>query len=382
MGPLDGLAVIEMAGLGPAPFCGMMMGDLGARVVRVDRIGGMDGRGNVLCRNRESIAVDIRRAQGREIVMDLVAEADALIEGFRPGVMERLGLGYEDCAARNPKLVYGRMTGWGQDGPLARVAGHDINYISLAGVAHAVGRANGPPVLPLNLVGDYGGGGMMLAFGMMTALWEAARSGRGQIVDAAMVDGATALMAEYYGFLADGRFDGDRGTHLLDGGAHFYNIYETADGEYVSIGALEPKFYQLLLEKLELNDSLWEDQMNEANWPALRAKLAEIFKTRDRAYWNELFAGTDICYAPVLSMREFAQHPHNRARRTTIEIDGMLQGAPAPRFGRTPAQCPTAGRRSGADTRDVLRALGYEDARITRLLGSRAAAQAEEPAQL
>lgn len=381
MGPLTGLTVIEMAGLGPAPFCGMMLGDLGARVVRVDRIGGGSGRDNVLCRNRQSIAVDIRSPEGRQVVLDLVREADALIEGFRPGVMERLGLGPDDCFAVNRRLVYGRMTGWGQDGPLAHAAGHDINYISLTGVAHAVGRPGGPPVLPLNLVGDYGGGGMMLAFGMMAALWEAGGSGRGQVVDAAMVDGATALMAEYYGFLAAGQFEGDRGTHLLDGGAHFYGIYETADGEYISIGALEPKFYKMLLEKLELTEAIWQDQMNEANWPLLRQRLAGIFSSRDRQHWNAVFEDTDICYAPVLSMSEFARHSHNVARATTVEIDGLLQGAPAPRFSRTRNELPARGRRAGDDTRLVLRSISYDDARITSLLVAGAVAEANEEDQ-
>lgn len=378
MGPLAGLTVIEMAGLGPAPFCGMMLGDLGARVVRVDRIGGTDGRGNVLCRNRQSIAVDIRSAEGRQVVLDLVREADVLIEGFRPGVMERLGLGPGDCHAVNRKLVYGRMTGWGQEGPLAHAAGHDINYISLAGVAHAVGEAGGPPVLPLNLVGDYGGGGMMLAFGVMAAAWEAARSGRGQVVDAAMIDGATALMAEYYGFLAAGRFEDGRGTHLLDGGAHFYGLYETADGRHISIGALEPKFYEMLLEKLGLTGPVWQDQMNEANWPALRQELAAIFRQRDQAHWTAVFEGTDICYAPVLSMSEFEDHPHNLARGTTMRVDGMLQGAPAPRFSRTRAETPVRGRLPGHDTRSVLRAISYDEARIAALIAAGAVAGADE----
>lgn len=368
MGPLTGLTVIEMAGLGPAPFCGMMLADLGARVIRVDRIGGTDGRGNVLCRNRQSISVDLQHAEGRAVVMDLIKEADALIEGFRPGVMERLGLGPEACLQANPKLVFARMTGWGQDGPLAKTAGHDINYISLAGVAHAVGRSGGPPVVPLNLVGDYGGGGMLLAFGVMAAVWQAVRSGRGQVVDAAMIDGASALMAEYYGFLHAGEFEGDRGTHLLDGGAHFYGFYETSDGEFISIGSLEPKFYQLLRDTLGLDEEIWSRQLDRSLWPELRRRLEAIFKTRTRAQWTTLFEGTDVCFAPVLSMREAAEHPHNKARGTVVEIDGMLQAFPAPRFSATQASPPRRGRLAGEDTLAVLKEFGLESDRVERLI--------------
>jgi alpha-methylacyl-CoA racemase len=370
MGPLGGLTVIEMAGLGPAPFCGMMLADAGARVIRVDRIGGIDGRRNILCRNRQSIAVDLQTAEGREIVLDLIDNADALIEGFRPGVMERLGLAPDICLQRNPKLVFARMTGWGQDGPLAGAAGHDINYISLAGVAHAVGRANEGPVVPLNLVGDYGGGGMMLAFGVMAAAWRAAGTGKGQIIDAAMVDGASALMAEYYGFLAAGEFEGDRGTHLLDGGAPFYGLYETSDGEFISIGPLEPKFYALLRDKLGLDDEVWSDQMDKANWPSLKDRMAQVIATKTRAKWTELLEGTDVCFAPVLSMREFAQHPINRTRRGVVEIDGLLQPAPAPRFSDTVSDEPRRGRRAGEDTVSVLESLRFEASRIDTLLAA------------
>jgi alpha-methylacyl-CoA racemase len=353
----------------------MMLADLGADVVRVDRIGGLDGRGNVLCRNRRSLAVDLQTAEGQALIRNLITKADALIEGFRPGVMERLGLGPDLCLKLNPKLVYGRMTGWGQEGPLASVAGHDINYISLTGVAHAVGRPGGPPVLPLNLVGDYGGGGMMLAFGVMAALWQANRSGRGQVIDAAMIDGASALMAEYFGFLAAGQFEGERGTHLLDGGAYFYGVYETSDGQYVSIGALEPKFYALLREKLSLSDEIWHCQMDEALWPEQRRRLEAIFLTKTRDEWTALLEGTEICFAPVLSMREAAGHPHNRARGTLIEVDGMLQGAPAPRFIGTPASYPKRGRAPGADSEAVLRSFGIASERIAELIARSVVAQ-------
>ncbi len=378
MGPLEGLTVVEMAGLGPAPFCGMMLADLGARVIRVDRIDGPDGRGDVLCRNRSSIAINLQLAEGRGIVLDLVRQADALIEGFRPGVMERLGLGPEVCLKENPKLVFARMTGWGQQGPLAHAAGHDINYISLTGVAHAIGRAGGPPVIPLNLVADYGGGGMLLAFGVMSALWRVSRSGSGQVVDAAMVDGASALMAQYYGFLAAKEFEGGRGTHLLDGGAHFYGLYETADGGYISIGALEPKFYALLCGKLGLREEIWTERMDKEKWPGLRKRLEEIIRTRTRAEWTQLLEGTDVCFAPVLSMREFREHPHNKARGTVAEFNGMLQPSPAPRFSATPAGSPARGRYPGEDTVAIFEQLHFDRARIERLVQAGVVAQAKE----
>jgi alpha-methylacyl-CoA racemase len=357
-----------MAGLGPAPFCAMMLADMGARVIRVDRADGADGRHNVLCRSRKSIAVDLKRTEGRAIVLDLLAQADALIEGFRPGVMERLHLGPDVCLQRNPRLVYGRMTGWGQEGPLALAAGHDINYISLAGVTHAIGPAGGAPVHPLNLVGDYGGGGMLLALGVMCGVWEAARSGRGQVIDAAMIDGASALMAEYYGFMARGEFSGPRGTHWLDGGAPFYGTYETADSEHLAIGPLEPKFYAELLRRLGLPDAEWQSQDDRSQWPARKQTLARLFRTRTLAEWRQDLEGTDACFSPVLPLAKVGDHPHVRARGTIIEVDGMTQPAPAPRFSRTPAAMPERGRAAGEDSRAVLEGLGLSAERIEDLL--------------
>lgn len=368
MGPLQGFTLIEMAGLGPAPFCGMMLADMGARVIRIEKPGGADGTGNVLCRNRESIVIDLKQAEGRQLVLDLVKDADALIEGFRPGVMERLALGPDDCIKCNPRLVYGRMTGWGQDGPLAHAAGHDINYISLAGVLHAIGHAGEAPVHPLNLVGDYGGGGMLLAFGVMCGIWEAARSGRGQVIDAAMVDGASLLMAEYYGFMANGDFTAARGTHWLDGGAPFYGVYETADGEYLSIGPLETKFYAELLRCLGLPLDEWRDQNNRSAWPVRKRALAKVFRSRTLAEWAREFEGTDVCFAPVLPLADVKGHPHIAARKTVIEINGMPQPAPAPRFSRSSVPTPHPGCPAGTDTVAILSQLGMGDDRIQSLL--------------
>ena len=379
MGPLSGITIIEMAGLGPAPFAAMMLADQGARVIRVERPGAAPAPRNVLCRNRSSIIVDLRTPAGRDVVLDLIEQADALIEGFRPGVMERLGLAPDTCMQRNPKLVFGRMTGWGQSGPLAATAGHDLNYISLTGVAHAVGHAGQAPVHPLNLVGDYGGGGMLLAFGVMCALWEARHSGQGQVIDAAMVDGASALMAEYYSFMANNEFSDQRGTHLLDGGAHFYSMYQTLDGEYISVGALEPKFYAELLERLGMDGEPLPEQYDQTQWPEMKARLAELFATRTRAEWCELLEGTDACFAPVLYLGEVAEHPHHAARGTIIEVDGVKQAAPAPRFERTPAAQPQPPRMPGQDTRSVLESLGYSEQRVSELLDSGAVMQAAEP---
>ncbi|MFG1400157.1 CaiB/BaiF CoA transferase family protein [Roseixanthobacter pseudopolyaromaticivorans] len=368
MGTLSGLKVVEMAGLGPAPFCAMMLADLGARVIRIERPDAEDGRGNVLLRNRQSIAVDAKKPAGRDIILELVEDADLLIEGFRPGVMERLGLGPDACLGRHPRLVYGRVTGWGQDGPLAQAAGHDINYVSLAGVTHSIGSPGGPPVPPLNLVGDYGGGGMLLAFGLMAAAWEAARTGKGQVIDCAMVDGASTLLAEYYSFHAAGSFQGERGTHLLDGGAHFYGCYETSDGKYISIGALESKFYRQLLARLGIEDAAWLNQADPGQWVMRRARFAEIFRTRTRDEWCALLEGTDVCFAPVLAFGEVGGHRHIKARETLIEIDGIVQPAPAPRFGRTPSSFPEPGKLPGADTRTVLADLGMDERTISALM--------------
>jgi len=338
----------------------MMLSDMGAEVIRVDRLGAAAGRTpDVLARNRRSIAVDLKKAEGVETVLRLVETADALFEGFRPGVTERLGLGPEDCLARNPRLVYGRMTGWGQDGPMAQAAGHDINYIGLAGALHAIGRPGERPVPPLNLVGDFGGGGMLLAFGLVCGMLEAQKSGKGQVVDAAMVDGAASLMAMFFSMGASGAFTDQRGTNLLDGGAHFYDTYETSDGKYVCVGSIEPQFYALLLDKAGLDKERFAPQMDAGRWPDLKADLAKVFKTRTRDEWREIMEGTDVCFSPVLSIFEAPDHPHNRARSTFVEVDGVMQPAPAPRFSRTQPEISHGQPAPGADSDSVLEAAGF-----------------------
>jgi alpha-methylacyl-CoA racemase len=369
-GPLSGLKIVEIAGIGPGPFCAMMLADQGADVVRVDRksAAGSGRPTDVLNRGRRSIALDLKVPAAAEVVLRLVERSDALIEGFRPGVMERLGLGPNVCRGRNPKLVYGRMTGWGQSGPLAHAAGHDINYISLSGVLHAIGEKGRKPVPPLNLVGDFGGGGMMLAFGLVCAILEAQRSGRGQVVDAAMTDGSALLAAAIFGLKAMGAWTNDRGTNLLDGGAHFYGTFECADGEWVSIGSLEPQFYALLLEKTGLAGEEWEGHLaNGARWPELHNALAAVFATRTRAEWCELMEGSDVCFAPILDWDEALAHPHNRERRTFIEVEGVAQPAPAPRFERTPAAEPAPPPKAGEHGQEILHELGYDDAGLAEL---------------
>jgi len=348
-GPLEGLKVVEFAGLGPAPFCAMLLADLGADVMRVARPGVSPGPFDVTCRSRATVNVDLRSPGATEMLLQAIGRADALIEGFRPGVMERLGLGPQPCLARNPRLVYGRMTGWGQSGPLAHAAGHDINYIALSGALNAIGRSGESPVPPLNLVGDYGGGAMMLAFGLLAALREAERSGQGQVVDAAMTDGSALLCAGMFGGRAAGRVSTQRGDNLVDGAAHFYDTYACADGKYVAVGAIEPQFYALLREACGIEDPLFDDQMDRARWPLLKLRLADVFKTRTRAQWCALLEGTDACFAPVLDWDEAPEHPHNRARETFVTLEGVVQPAPAPRFSRTPAARPTAGRQAGAE---------------------------------
>jgi alpha-methylacyl-CoA racemase len=368
MGPLEGLRIIELAGIGPGPFCGMMLADMGADVIRVERPASRANRApDVLARNRRSIAIDLKQPEGIELVLALCASADALFEGFRPGVAERLGVGPEQCMSRNPRLVYGRMTGWGQSGPLAQAAGHDINYIALAGALHAIGRAGERPVPPLNLVGDFGGGGMLLAFGMVCALFDAQRSGRGQVVDAAMVDGSATLMAMFYSMAAMGAHSDQRGTNLLDGGAHFYDTYETSDGRYLSVGSIEPQFYALLIEKAGLDPETFAAQMDRQRWPALKQQLAAVFRTRTQAEWCAIMEGTDVCFAPVLSMHEAPQHPHNRERGTFVEVDGLVQPAPSPRFSRTVAATPRAAPAIGGQTVQILRELGVSEEEIARL---------------
>jgi len=368
MGPLAGIRVIEMAGIGPGPFCAMMLSDLGAEVVRLDRLSlkGAGERANVLSRGRRSLAVDLKTPQGVEIALGMIDRADALIEGFRPGVMERLGLGPEVCCERNPGLVYGRMTGWGQTGPLAKAAGHDINYISIGGALGAMGYADRPPAPPLNLIGDFGGGAMYLLCGLLAALIERGNSGRGQVVDAAMTDGTASLLSPFYGLMAMGLWTTERHSNRLDGGAPFYGSYECADGKYISIGSLEPQFYALLLEKAGIDDPQFKQQYEQENWPEMREKVAAVFRAKTRDQWCELMEGTDICFAPVLDLAEAPEHPHNRARDTFVEFDGVLQPAPAPRFSRTGGGIQSAAAKVGEHSEQVLADWGLESERIAQ----------------
>ncbi len=341
MGPLNGVKVIEVGGIGPGPFCAMMLSDMGADIIRVERKGD-PGRipipppiYNTLHRGRTAIGVDLKKPAGVELMLKLVEKADALQEGFRPGVMEKLGIGPEVCLKRNPRLVYGRMTGWGQEGPLSQASGHDINYIALTGALYSIGRPDQNPVPPLNLSGDFGGGGMLLAFGLACALFETQRSGKGQVIDAAMVDGAASLMAMFYGQRAAGLWTDERGSNFLDSGAHYYDTYETADGKWISVGSIEPQFYQLLLQHSGINDPEFQDQQDRTKWPEFKKRMAGIFKTKTRQEWCDIMLGTDVCFGPVLTMGEALAHPHNVARKTFVEIENVPQPAPAPRFSRT-----------------------------------------------
>ena len=372
MGPLSGKRVVELQGIGPGPFCGMMLADMGAEIIRVDRaanVGKPANSADILARGRKSIGVDLKNPEGVETVLKLVETADVLIEGFRPGVMERLGLGPDVCQKRNARLVYGRMTGWGQHGAMAPAAGHDINYIALSGVLHAIGPKDGSPTPPLNLVGDFGGGGMLLAFGIAAALVEAADSGKGQVVDAAMTDGSALLMNGIFGMMGRGIWSHERGTNMLDGGAHFYGTYETADGKHVAIGSIEPQFYSLLLEKTGLaNDpALASEQMNRDKWPLLKAKLTEVIKAKTRDEWDAIMLGSDVCYAPVLNFDEAVAQKHNKDRRTFVKAGGVTQAAPAPRFSRTEAEMPVPPAAPGADTDEILASLGMSGAAIKEL---------------
>jgi alpha-methylacyl-CoA racemase len=341
-GPLDGLRVVEMAGLGPGPFCGMVLADLGADVVCIERPGTRRDSTDVTARGKRHVALDLQTPEGIESALALIVKADALIEGFRPGVMERLGLGPADCHVRNPKLVYGRMTGWGQTGPLARAAGHDINYIAVTGALHAIGRPGEAPPPPLNYVGDYGGGAMVLAVGILAALHEARDSGQGQVVDAAMTDGAALLSSVFYGMKAAGKWSTQRGDNLLDGGAHFYDTYACADGKFISVGAIESKFFAQLCELCGLESEFAAGQMDRSRWPMMKLRLADVFRTRTRDEWCALLEGTDACFAPVLDFDEAPQHLHNQARGTFVTLQGVVQPAPAPRFSRTPLPHPAA----------------------------------------
>lgn len=354
-GPLKGVKVVEFAGIGPGPFCCMLLSDMGADVVRVDRKGARPMAKDVTARGRRSVALDLKDPNDIAVALALIEKADVLIEGFRPGVMERLGLGPDEARARNRRLIYGRMTGWGQSGPLAHAAGHDLNYIALSGALHAMGRKDAPPSPPLNLVGDYGGGALYLAMGVCAALFETQRSGEGQVIDAAITDGTASLMGVMYGLRASGIWSDERDANLLDGGAPFYDVYPTADDKYVAIGSLEPQFYALLLEKLGLEDDpLFAAQMDRSQWPAMSAKIAAVVKTKTRDEWTALMEGTDVCFAPVLTMAEAPGHPHNAARGAFAEVAGVTQPAPAPRFSRTPAAIQGPAAAPGADTEKVL----------------------------
>ncbi|NNC81544.1 MAG: CoA transferase [Acidimicrobiales bacterium] len=372
-GPLAGVKVIELASIGPGPFCAMMLADMGAEVIRVDRAQSVRGGDpaappvDVLARGRKSIGVDLKHPDGVETVLQLIETADILIEGLRPGVTERLGIGPDDCLDRNPKLVYGRMTGWGQDGPMASQAGHDINYIALSGTLSMLGRNDTGPVPPINLVGDFGGGGMLLAFGLLAALTEARASSVGQVVDAAMVDGAATLAAMMHSFIAMGMWDGGRGGNMLDTGAHFYDVYETADAKWISLGGIEPQFYAEMLEKLEIDPDDLPAQHDRNQWPRAKSIIAERVAQRTRAEWDVTFTGSDACYAPVLEPAEAMAHPHNVARKTFISVAGVDQPAPAPRFSRTPSSTPTAPAHPGQHTDVVLKAWGFADERIEAL---------------
>lgn len=379
-GPLAHLTVIELAGIGPGPFACMLLADMGARVIRIDRpptparsdLDALMRNDSVVDRGRQSLALDMKDPRAVEAVLRLVAQADLLVEGYRPGVAERLGLGPAVCHARNPRLVYGRMTGWGQTGPLAQTAGHDINYVALSGALHAIGT--GPqPLPPLNLVGDYGGGGMLLALGLLAAHAQVQAGGQGQVVDAAMTDGAALLMAAIYGMKAKGLWQDARQSNFLDGAAHFYGTYECSDGRHVAIGAIEPAFYRQLLELCGIDDPAFERQWERGEWASLREKLAAVVRTRTRDEWCAVFDGSDACVAPVLSMEEVAAHPHNAARQTFVAPDGVLQPAPAPRFDRTPSVLPGVAPRAGADTEALLTQAGYSASEVAALLAARIA---------
>ncbi|HEY8094198.1 MAG TPA: CaiB/BaiF CoA-transferase family protein [Acidimicrobiales bacterium] len=380
-GPLQGIRIIELAGIGPGPFAAMMLSDMGAEVIRVDRAQAVRAPvpaspgWDLLQRGRRNVALDLKQADGVEAMLALVDRADAVIEGFRPGVMERLGLGPDVCLSRNPRLVFGRMTGWGQDGPYASAAGHDINYIALAGSLAHFGRHGEPPTPPLNMVGDFGGGGMLLAFGIVCALLEARASGHGQVVDAAMVDGAAVMMAMFWAMKHLGLFDEERrGQNLLDTGAHFYDVYRCADGRYVSIGSIEPQFYAELLRLTGLaDDPEFAPQMDRDLWPVLKTRLEQVFRTKTRDEWCLIMEGTDACFAPVLTMSEAAQHPHNVARGTFVEVAGVVQPAPAPRFSRTVPEVTGPPAHPGQHTREVLLDWGLDDGRVDALMASGAA---------
>lgn len=373
MGVLSDYRVIELAGIGPGPMCAMLLSDMGADVLRIDRAAdtglgiAAEAKYSLLNRGRRSVAFDLKRPEAIEAVLRLVEKADALIEGFRPGVTERLGLGPDHCLARNPRVVYGRMTGWGQEGPLAHAAGHDINYIALSGALHSIGRKGEAPVPPLNLVGDFGGGALYLALGVVAGLLEAQKSGKGQVVDAAMVDGAASLMTLIYGMHGSGIWNNERGDNILDTGAHYYEVYETSDGKHVAIGSIEAKFYEELLRLSGLKGEELPHQNDRRSWPAMKERLKTVFRTRTRDEWCKIMEGSDVCFAPVLSMDEAPRHPHNRHRGTFVEQGGVTQPGPAPRFSRTPSAIQRPPATPGEHTEEALRDWGFADSDLERL---------------
>ena len=381
MGPLNGYTVIELAGIGPAPMGGMILADMGAAVIRIERPGAADPKvaEPVSGRNKKSVVLDLKQASGHAALMKLVEQADALIDPYRPGVCEKLGFGPDECLRRNPRLVFARMTGWGQTGPLAHAAGHDLNYIAITGALHAIGRRGERPVVPLNLVGDFGGGGMLMVSGILAALLEAAKSGQGQVVDVAMVDGTAQLMWMMQGFQQIGAWNAEeRESNLLDGAAHFYDTYECADGKYVAIGAIEPQFYAELLSRADVSDPQFQHQHDTAQWPELKEKLAAILKTKTRDEWDELMAGSDACFAPVLTMVEAPQYSANSERSVYTEVEGLMHPSPAPRFMRTPSEITHGTRALGADTVSVLINSGMDETAVEALLATGAAQAAEE----
>jgi alpha-methylacyl-CoA racemase len=383
MGVLSGYKVIELAGIGPGPMCAMLLSDMGADVLRIDRTAdaglgvAMETKYSLLNRGRRSVALDLKRPEAIEAMLRLVEKADALIEGFRPGVTERLGLGPDDCLRRNPRLIYGRMTGWGQEGPLAHAAGHDINYIALSGALHSIGRKGDAPVPPLNLVGDFGGGALYLALGIVAGLLEAQKSGKGQVVDAAMVDGAASLMTAIYGLRASGVWSNQRGENILDTGAHYYEVYETKDGKHVAIGSIEAKFYEELLRLSGLKGQELPRQNDRAAWPKMKERLRALFLSKTRDEWCSIMEGSDICFAPVLSMDEAPHHPHNRHRGTFVENAGVVQPGPAPRFSRTPSKIQRPPARPGEHTEEALGDWGFSASDLDRLRTCGAIAQAK-----
>lgn len=380
-GPLTGVTIIEMAGIGPGPFAGMLLADMGAKVIRIDRTKGgqvMGGASDVLHRSKRSLAVDLKNPDSVELVLKLLESADALIEGFRPGVMEKLGLGPDVCHQRNPALVYGRMTGWGQTGPLAQAAGHDINYIAISGALDSIGRKDTGPVPPLNLVGDFGGGSLYLVMGLLAGVIEARNSGKGQVVDAAISDGAASLMAPLHGFQSLGVWQPGRENNMLDGGAHYYDTYECSDGKWITLGSLEPQFYALLAEKLEMDIGDNFNPINRENWAKYKPIISDKIKTETRDHWCQLMEGTDVCFAPVLDMHEAPEYPHNKARQSFIDVGGVTQAAPAPRFDRTPSAVQHVAVAPGTNSREILTELGYSSDDLNALLTSGAVSEGKK----